>query len=249
MGRKTWVAPVLILVSAAAVLGGTALLAHQGAAPVPTDPPPATSPSPAELAVRYGFDTGLAGLIERTVNGAAVAEVPHGSGRAVAFPGPCADYAAARCPRVILEGDRVLNPGTRNFRWGASILMTAADTTEGSNVVQKGWSTGGGQYKLQVDGHAGRPSCVLVGSGARQPIHVALAAVSVADGRWHTVDCARTAGLLTIAVDGVPAGSVAVPTDLAVVNDQPLRIGGKGTSPNDDQFSGSLDDVYVAIDR
>src|SRR5262252_953514 len=106
MGRNAWVAPVLILVLAAAVLGGTALLAHHGAALV------STSPSPPDLAVRYGFDTGLAGLTERTVNGATVAEVPHGGGQAVAFPGPCADYAAAQCPRVILEGDRALNPGT-----------------------------------------------------------------------------------------------------------------------------------------
>jgi hypothetical protein len=31
------------------------------------------------------------------------------------------------------------------------------------------------------------------------------------------------------------------------VNDDPLRIGGKGTSANNDQFHGALDDIFVSI--
>jgi hypothetical protein len=51
--------------------------------------------------------------------------------------------------------------------------------------VQKGYAAGpGGEWKLQVDGYAGRPSCVLVGAGS-PVIHLAVAGRSVADGRWH----------------------------------------------------------------
>jgi hypothetical protein len=32
------------------------------------------------------------------------------------------------------------------------------------------------------------------------------------------------------------------------VNDFPLRIGGKGKNPDNDQFAGAIDEVYVAID-
>jgi hypothetical protein len=73
--------------------------------------------------------------------------------------------------------------------------------------------------------------------------------VPVADGQWHAVECARVGGLLTLTVDGTVRGSVALPTTLSVSNTQPLSIGGKGTSPNNDQFAGSLDDVYVDISR
>jgi hypothetical protein len=33
------------------------------------------------------------------------------------------------------------------------------------------------------------------------------------------------------------------------VSDEPLRIGGKGLRGDNDQFAGTLDDVYVRIDR
>src|SRR5213076_3164477 len=78
-----------------------------------------------------------------------------------------------------------------------------------------------GDGKSQVDGYAGRPSCAVGG-------YLARSAVSIADGRWHDVMCERSDGWLTISVDGVPRGRVAVPAAAAIGNDLPLRIGGKG---------------------
>ncbi len=42
-------------------------------------------------------------------------------------------------------------------------------------------------------------------------------------------------------------GSVYVPTSLSIANSEPLRVGGKGVKPNNDQFAGLIDDVFVAI--
>jgi hypothetical protein len=128
------------------------------------------------------------------------------------------------------------------------VLLGADETTKGSNVVQKGFSTGGGQFKLQVDGKEGLPSCVLAGAQQGGPLYVAISASTVADGRWHQVTCVRRGTSLTVSVDGAEVGRVAVPAELSVSNDDPVRIGGKGTGPNNDQYHGVLDDVFVSID-
>ena len=138
----------------------------------------------------------------------------------------------------------LLNPGTKKIRYGGSVLMTPADTGSGANVVQKGFSTNGGsQFKLQIDGKAGHPSCVLASA---TDIYRLVAPVGVADGRWHAVSCTRDGEVLSITVDG-RTSTRRVPADLSIVNQQPLRVGGKGTAPNNDQFAGQIDDVFVTI--
>ena len=140
----------------------------------------------------------------------------------------------------------LLNPGTARLRYGATIWMAPTDTTEGANVLQKGYSVGDSQFKLQVDGVAGRPSCVMVGTDSPH-IYVAPADVTVANGQWHAVDCARAGGSLTVSVDGQVRGRVALPTTLSVHNGDPLRIGGKGAGVDNDQFTGVVDDVHVQV--
>ncbi|MDP9798430.1 hypothetical protein J2S43_006942 [Catenuloplanes nepalensis] len=226
--------------------------------------PPADEPIPTEVArvapgpvtVRYTFDggagrqfldvTGRYGMRTRTAVGGALRLARHGGGWAAAFPSRCTALPQ-NCPRAILEGgDPVtLNPGLRRLRYGASVMMRPTDTADGANVVQKGFSVGGGtQYKLQVDGLAGRPSCV-VASPAR--IYRVVAPVRVADGRWHAVACVRAGGALSINVDGVARGSTRLPARLSIANPEPLRIGGKSVTANNDQYAGQVDDVYVTI--
>jgi hypothetical protein len=172
---------------------------------------------------------------------------PHGNGRAIRFPNRCTAQPAT-CPRAILQSGRIdeLNPGLRGLQFGATIRMAPSDIADGANVVQKGASVGGGsQYKLQVDGLAGHPSCALAGTAT---IYRVIAWVNVADGRWHALACRRLGSALAIYIDGLRRGEVAIPIDLSIVNDYPLRIGGKGKAPDNDQFAGTIDDVYVAID-
>jgi hypothetical protein len=48
-------------------------------------------------------------------------------------------------------------------------------------------------------------------------------------------------------VDGQLRAAVTVPATLSIVNADPLRLGGKGIGPGNDQFHGELDDVYVTV--
>jgi hypothetical protein len=204
--------------------------------------------------LRYTFDQATPSdesghghaLTTYAVRGGATLAVAHGAGRALRFPKHC---TGRKCPRVVLQTASTdeLNPGTAPFRYGATVLLPKQQTTRGQNVLQKGYSHTGGQYKLQVDGKAGRPSCVLVGTG-RHVIHQARSATSVADGAWHSIECRRSGASLTVVVDGVARGTATIPANLAVANGAPLSIGGKGAYADNDQFQGTLDDLWVVRD-
>lgn len=230
---------------------------------------PTASPSPravratpgplATFTVRYDLDRGLTAPIwdadrllplHPAVRDGRVRAIRRDVGLAAAYPGPCAVKPASACPRAILESDRAgwLNPRSRDVRWGALVLLRREQTSDGENVVQKGRSTAGTQFKLQVDHIAGLPSCVVAGPvlGVNR-IFIAKYDKSVADGSWHSLDCRRAAGTLTLLVDGVVVRRVVVPAELSIANDEPLRLGGKGINPDNDQFHGRLDNVYVTI--
>lgn len=208
----------------------------------------------ADYVAAYNFDTTIAdgtfddgsgrGHLLRMVtrNGGVPKLVPHGLGQALQFPAKC---TGATCPRMVLQGESTpdLNPGTQPIRYGAGVLLSPAETSSGENILQKGYSTGGGQYKLQVDGVSGKPSC---GIGS-ETVFLARSRVSVADGNWHSLECRRTGPTLSILVDDVLQAGVAVPVALAVDTASPLTVGGKGAGPNNDQFHGSLDDLWVHI--
>jgi hypothetical protein len=212
----------------------------------------------APVAVRYTFDGGVGRPITdlhgrhelRPVaqNGGALRLVPQGQGLAVAYPDRCRLARARDCPRVILEGlrDDSLNPGTRRLRYGASVRLSHADLADGANVLQKGYSVGGmGQFKLQVDHRMGHPSCVIA-TGQRR-IYRVEPWFDVADGRWHSLACARVRDRLTLSVDGVERASARIPAGLSIANPEPLRLGGKGLSNGNDQFAGELDNVFIVI--
>ena len=208
------------------------------------------------LVARYGFDGGRSTAIRDetgrghtlrlvAANGGTVRAVPHRSGQALRFPAKCT--AGSRCPRAALQSPNSadLNPGTRNISFGAEVLLARSQTSRGQNIVQKGYSTTSSQWKLQIDGTAGLPSCVLV--GANPGIKIVRSSVSVADGSWHTVECRRTSTLLRVIVDGVVRGTREISPRLSIANKRPLSIGAKGAYADNDQFQGILDDVWVRI--
>jgi hypothetical protein len=167
---------------------------------------------------------------------------------AARFPAPCAARTPATCPRAILEAaaSPVHDPGTRPMRYGAVVALLPGQTDAGENILQKGYSVGGSQWKLQVDGAAGQPSCVLAG-GKPNVIYRVTAPVSIVDGGWHAIECRRGIGVLSIVVDTLPRAAVAVPASLNVASSQPVRLGGKGVGRNNDQFHGYLDAAWVYI--
>ena len=207
---------------------------------------------PPTLRARYVFngsvlDASGRGHTLRVVSGhgGAVRQVTRGTGTALLFPPRCLQKV---CPHVALQTPSAadLNPGSRNISYGADVYLSPTQTSKGQNVVQKGYSTRGSQWKLQIDGAGGRPSCVLVGD--RMPhIRMVTSPVTVADARWHEVRCARIGGTLSVWVDDVLRGRIRVPARLSVTNNRPLSIGGKGAYVDNDQFNGALDNVWVQI--
>jgi hypothetical protein len=205
----------------------------------------------------YNFDTTIAdgtfddgsghGHLLRTVtrHGAVPRMVPNGNGQALAFPATC---TGGECPRLILQtGDTDdLNPKDRPLRYGAGVLLSPAETGRGENILQKGYSKGGGQYKLQVDGLSGKPSCGM-SDKTGTTVYVARSRTSVADGKWHSLECRRTGPTLAILVDDRLESVTAVPAALSVESHEPFTIGGKGIGQNNDQFHGTLDDVWIQI--
>lgn len=180
--------------------------------------------------------------------GGTLRSVPGVSGtRAVRFPGPCTNEP---CPNAMIKvADRAsLDPGTQAFEWGATVNLAPRETAKGENVLQKGlYNQVGGQWKLQIDGRAGHPSCIVSGTradGSKARILVE-SSVSVANGTWRRVACRRTARDVSVLVDGVVRGRKASPL-LKVSSTAPVTIGAKSVDPQDnDQFSGALDNVFM----
>jgi hypothetical protein len=228
--------------------------------PVVTSPAPARASDPpvmTQMTAHYSFNERAGSIVDESGNGhtlrvvsaqgGRVRPVAHGRGTAIAFPGKCTTQV---CPHVALQsGDSAdLNPGTRDIAFGADVLLTPGQTGPGQNVVQKGYSATSSQYKLQIDGAAGHPSCVLV--DVRRPaIRMVRSAVTIADSNWHRVRCQRVGTRLEVYVDNVLRGRTTVPADLNVYNDLPLSIGAKGAYRDNDQFNGVLDNVWVRISR
>ncbi|WP_020522782.1 LamG domain-containing protein [Catelliglobosispora koreensis] len=241
-----WAARVASLFIVTGVLAGGA-----GAAP----PRPLAEAAAARIDVYFDFANGITGEIwdrgrqlqlrEDAMQGGELIQLPRGDDWAVHFPFVC-DVTPRDCPRVILESAQagLLNPGTQPIYWGASVQMMMNEKSDGANVMQKGLSVDGTQYKLQVDGLEGRPSCAITTPNGR---YVALSREGVADGTWHSLACARNGSVLTLFIDGREARVASVPIELSIENDHPLRIGGKGHGPYNDQFHGTIDDVFVSI--
>lgn len=234
-------------------------------APAPTPTASATTvapvavPSPV-LVARYTFDSGAVdghvadtsgkgpALTVRTADqGTLRFAAATGGGQYVAFPGICPTTTTA-CPRSLLEApsDADLNPGTRLFRWSARVLVTKEQVKGSANIMQKGVSNAGSQWKMQIGATQGRAQCVVVGVGSPTG-YLVRSAATVADGQWHKVLCERSGTSLNVYVDGVVKGTATIPATLSIANNLPMRIGGANFNSRSDMYHGLLDDVYAEL--
>ena len=78
-------------------------------------------------------------------------------------------------------------------------------------------------------------------------VHLAAAPGSILDGAWHSLECRRAGATLTVLVDDQIKATATIPATLSVVTTQPLSVGGKGVGQDNDQFHGSLDDIWVRV--
>lgn len=190
-------------------------------------------------------------------------------GRAVGLPG---FDPASTGPRAVVRVANAgaadeLNPGTRNFAFGADFVLDAVSSQpgtmdDGDNLVQRGLYSDSDQYKLQLDGR--RPSCRLKGSSGGGPSSVAVtSSVQVDSSHWYRARCVRTGNVLDVVVtrfesDGTSETTLNRASSAAVIDVQmagatvPLSIGVKlnadGTIHVDsDQFNGLVDNAFLRI--
>ena len=170
------------------------------------------------------------------VRGGVVMGVPGHDGTAFDF------HASGSWVEVPSSGS--LSPGTADFTVSAWVNL---DTTPGSgqsyDVVRKGvGGTDGGEFDLQIVNH-GYVRCIAKDSSGEEG-SVRGPSVSVADGQWHQLSCARSGSTWAATVDGT---TVATRADLGSIgNTKSLAIGSKYGRGN--QTLGAVDDVQLTFE-
>jgi hypothetical protein len=250
--------PVRLLTVALIAVPAVPALAATTTAGTTTTAPTAAVAAPVTVA-SYSFNGGVAGgriaensgrgtpLTVRTADRGVVRVVTSGSNRYIGLPVRCATGAKV-CPRALLQGtdDPDLDPGTRPFRWAASVYIAKSQLAGSSNVVQKGVATTESQWKMQVGETHGKAQCVVVGRGSARA-YIVRSTTMVADSKWHKIVCQRSGSVLSIFVDGVNRGRTTVPATMTILNDKPLRIGGPNFNTSSDMYHGFVDDVYAVL--
>jgi len=135
-----------------------------------------------------------------------------------------------------------LNPGTAAMSFTVHVKLTApppAGKTVDYDILRKGISsTKGGMYKFEI-AHDGRATCRFLGSKGDVRIHTG---PNVANGKWHTITCGRTASAVTLTVDGAKFSRAGATGTIS--NTDGITIGAK---PGSDYYLGSLDEISIAI--
>lgn len=155
----------------------------------------------------------------------------NGAGRAYSFNGSSS--------RVSVPNSPSLNPGSQNITITAHVRFASKPSAAVGDYDLVRKQKPGAIYKVEILG-TGKAFCKFTGTGG----NVAISAGPVlADNRWHTIVCRKTASQVTLTVDGATftkngsAGSIS--------NSIGVTLGAKPTAA--DQYKGVLDEVSIAI--
>lgn len=252
--------------SIAVIAGVLSLAACTSAdAGVPADPQPSA-------AFRLDFDgadpfgadpDGAFTVSERSrAGGTATLVASHAGGsHALAFPAFTAGADIPGFGLVVTAGASPLpNPGRAAFAYGADVRMDAvgeAVTSEddnGENVFQRGLASDDAEFKLQAD--AGIPECTVKGAEGQLTVR----GRTLSSGVWYRLRCARTPDRLTLtvteittdaarefSVDGA-SGAIDFAPSVPMGIGHKLAKNGQLIVRSPDQFNGTLDDVWIAVD-
>jgi hypothetical protein len=142
-----------------------------------------------------------------------------------------------------------LDPGTATLRITAHVrFSTVPSAAVGDyDLVRKGLAgTVGGDWKMEIfppSAGSGLGTAYCKFQDAKHVSAEIRDTRDLADGRWHTIVCTKTAKLIRITVDGV---SHSVRARLgAIDNRKPVTIGAK--PDGDDQYLGDMDEVTIRI--
>jgi hypothetical protein len=161
--------------------------------------------------------------------------------------------------RVVVPNAGILNPKAADFSFGAKLKMTAPPMPLGAtyDILRKGLvTTAGGDYKFEVKnvGGVARARCVVrsIRADNTKVLISVMAIKDLADGKFHVVNCIKTAAAISVQVDNGPLRSNAPADGLglgAVSNTSSLALGAKGESTAStgfDWFKGVISNSWVA---
>lgn len=155
--------------------------------------------------------------------------------------------------RVVVPDSPSLDPGTADFSFGVTIVMTAPPTPLGEtfDILRKGISsTPGGEYKLEIKNVKGvaRARCVV--KDAAKVTTAIVAPTSLADGAPHTITCSKTSTSVSIRIDSLAARTKQVAALGSVSNASALGLGAKAepsAKTGFDWYLGLIDDAWIRI--
>jgi hypothetical protein len=152
----------------------------------------------------------------------------------------------ANLERIIQASDGRLNPGADDY----AVTLRYRTTQPFGNIVQKGQGGATGGY-FKIENPGGVLTCVFrgvddSGSFLRKEVN---SGTPLNDGQWHTARCERTAGQLTLTVDGALVATSNGRTG-TISNSRPISIAGKVNcdqiTVTCDYFTGDID--YIKIE-
>jgi concanavalin A-like lectin/glucanase superfamily protein len=143
---------------------------------------------------------------------------------------------------LISVSSKALNPGAIPFSINAHVNFTQKPSAivGDYDLVRKGLSaTSGGDYKMEIF-PGGNAYCYFRGSSGSAEVS---GGGNLADGRWHTITCAKQDNKVVLTVDGKTSSSSGKVGSIS--NSASLLIGGQ--SGGIDPYSGLMDEVSIDI--
>jgi concanavalin A-like lectin/glucanase superfamily protein len=204
--------------------------AAAGGAPSPARPAPA-----AVLVALWHMDETSGAVMADSVGG-------HNgtiSGVELGLPGFIGTAYGFRRGVASVPSAKALNPGRRKLTLAIRMNTTVAPIRPDWDLMRKGvFGSGIGDYKIEYQ-PTGQASCGFLGSTGSAEL---VAGPALDDGRWHTVQCVKTATSIRLVVDGRTFSKRARVGSIS--NHAPLVIGSR---PGSEFFVGALDEAYVQV--
>jgi hypothetical protein len=142
-----------------------------------------------------------------------------------------------------------LDPGTATLRITARVKFTVVPSASvvDYDLVRKGLAgTAGGDWKMEIfppsKGSTVGPAYCLFQDATRASASIRDTR-NLADGKWHTIICTKTASAISVTVDGVTRSKAAKLGSIS--NSKPVTIGAK--PGGGDRYLGDMDEVSIQI--
>lgn len=154
--------------------------------------------------------------------------------------------------RVVVADSDSLDPGTANFSFGVTLVMTIPPAQgETYDVLRKGLSsTSGGEYKIEIKNVSGTARARCLVKDTKRVVAAIVAPTSLADGSPHSVICSKTTGGVSVKIDSLAPRTKTVAALGSVSNTSMLALGAKAESTASsgfDWYRGVINDAWVRV--